>query len=484
MSSILVVDDETEICHFLQHLLGDKGHIVTLCKSGEEFDFLIKKQEFDLTFLDIRLPDRNGLDILQNLRVIQPACKVIVMTGYSTVKTAVEAIKLGANDFIEKPFDDINDIEKLTEQLLGDGFAPSQNEALELANRLGYFIGENFEMKQLYALAYKFAKKNVTVLIEGETGTGKEVLAHYIHCASMRQEYPYIAVNCGAISENLLESELFGHTKGAFTGAVKDRKGYFEQAGKGTLFLDEIGEASLTTQVKLLRVLETGEFMKVGGELSMRSQARLIAASHVNLQQAVVENTFREDLLYRLDVVKLVIPPLRDRLLDIPGFIYHYFKKHNLKLSFSEESIQFLCKYQWPGNVRELVNVIRRAAALAEGETTIITPKYLANKILEAANGSTLAEEAPFSTRPFETNPEVEFDQYLKQWQQEMSHIWESERNPNLEKALQMIKSLEAKTTEAFIKRTLRKTIGNRKEAAELLGITQRKLRYFLNEKK
>jgi two-component system NtrC family response regulator len=484
MSNIVVVDDEREICHFLSHLLSDKGHTVTLCTSGEDFDRVIGQQQFELAFLDVRLPDRNGLDLLQSLKILQPLCKVIVMTGYGTVKTAVEAIKLGANDFIEKPFDDIEDIEKLTEQLLSNGSASTLNSAHELARRLHFFIGNHKEMNQLYTLAHKLAQKNVTVLIEGETGTGKEVLAHFIHHASMRADYPFVGVNCGAISENLLESELFGHTKGAFTGAVKDRKGYFELAGKGTLFLDEIGEASLTTQVKLLRVLETGEFMKVGGEITKRSQARLIAASHVDLHQAAANGTFREDLLYRLDVVKLTIPPLRNRLEDIPLFIDYFLEQQGLKLSFAPDSIECLCSYSWPGNMRELVNVIKRAAALAEGETSLITPKYLPAKLITASHSFTPAHEIAVTSSAPDTSSRTEFDEYLRKWQQEMMNMWYTDAETNLHKVLDMIHSLETETAQAFIKKTLKKTMGNRKEAAELLGITMRKLRYYLNEKK
>lgn len=480
MSNILVVDDEKDICLFLHHLLSDKGHHVTLCTSRQEFDQAKGNQKYDLAFLDVRLPDGNGLDILKDIRAVQPLCKVVVMTGYSTVKTAVEAIKLGAYDFIEKPFDDIEDIEHLTERLLTDGALPSQDHVHDLAARMGCFIGQNREMNQLFSLAYKFAQKNVTILIEGETGTGKEVLAHFIHEASLRADYPFIGVNCGAISEHLLESELFGHTKGSFTGAAKDRKGYFELADKGTLFLDEIGEASLATQVKLLRVLETGEFMKVGGENVLRSKARLIAASHVDLSKAVTKNTFREDLLYRLDVVKLTIPPLRRRSHDIPLFIEDYLKRHELKLSFTEETLELLKNYSWPGNIRELVNVIKRAAALAEGETERINPEYLPPKITRHIQGALETAAAVSQSPPKKPG----FDSFLEQWEWEIREMWKSEDITELQLVLDRMKELESEAIRAFIEKSLRKTVGNRKETAELLGITMRKLRYYLNEKK
>jgi len=480
MAHILVVDDEKEICFFLNHLLSDKGHDVTLCTSGKDFDFIKENQTFDLAFLDVRLPDRTGLDILQDLKAIQPFCKVVIMTGYSTVKTAVDAIKLGAYDFIEKPFDDIEDIEHLTDRLLADEPISGLDHVHDLAARIGCFIGQNEEMNQLFSLAYKFAQKNVTVLIEGETGTGKEVLAHFIHHASLRTNYPFIGVNCGAISEHLLESELFGHTKGSFTGAAKDRKGYFELADKGTLFLDEIGEASLTTQVKLLRVLETGEYMKVGGENILRSKARLIAASHVNLHQAVSQGTFREDLLYRLDVVKLIIPPLRKRVHDIPLFIEDYVKKHRLSLSFTEETLELLKSYNWPGNLRELVNVIKRAAALAEGETERITPAFLPPKITAFNQGSVETAAALSTSVP----EQEEFDLFIDQWNREIKDLWFAEELTELQHVLDKIKLMETEVIHAFIDKSLKKTVGNRKEAVELLGITMRKLRYYLNEKK
>jgi len=475
MANILIVDDEQEIGHFLSYLLSEKGHTVTICTNGKDYDRIVVSQEFHLAFLDVRLPDCNGLDILQNLKNIHHMCKVIVMTCYANVKTAVDAIKLGANDFIEKPFDDIEEIEKLVDALLQNEPSTDLNNAREIATKMDFFMGTNKEMNQLYTLAYKFAQKNITVLIEGETGTGKEVLANFIHQASRRAGYPFVPVNCGAITESLLESELFGHTKGAFTGAVKDRKGYFELAGKGTLFLVEIGEASPTTQVKLLRVLETGEFIKVGGETTQLSQARVIAASHVNLHDAVAKGSFREDLLYRLDVVKLKIPPLREQLEDIPAFVNFYLNKLELDVSFDPETLACLCQYDWPGNIRELVNVIQRAVALAEGETTRITPNYLpANRFVSSTKSVEVEARKQI----------VEFDEYLRVWQEDILQMWKQDTDPSLPELLDKIKSFETIAAQAFIQKALRKTVGDRKVATKNLGISMRKLRYYLNEKK
>ncbi|WP_203362758.1 sigma-54 dependent transcriptional regulator [Bacillus sp. REN10] len=472
MAHILIIDDEIEVGRFLTHLLAEKGHQVTHGVSGSEFDQLVADQRFDLAFIDVRLPDRNGLDILRALRSAQPHCQSVIMTGYSTVKMAVEAIQIGASDFIEKPFVDITEIEKLAEQLIDTQLPSSHQEVLHIAKKLNCFIGNNPQMRQLFMLAYKFAQKNITVLIQGETGTGKEVLAHFIHEASKRAKEPFVGINCGAISESLLESELFGHTKGAFTGALKDRKGYFEVASKGTLFLDEVGEASASVQVKLLRVLETGEYMKVGSEITERTHTRLIAATHVDLHEAVKEKIFREDLLYRLDVIKLTIPPLRERKDDLPALIDFYFKQANVSLTFSQEAMSILCDYDWPGNVRELVNVLKRTIALADGEMTVIPPELLPEKLLRRP----VAASLPLPAANFET--------YVQTWQQQLLEAWHSPEETKLDDIQQKIKQLEREAMKAFIMKSLKETLGNRKEASKRLGISTRQLRYLLNEKK
>lgn len=309
--------------------------------------------------IDLKLPDSNGLQLFKQLKTKQPACKAIVMTGYSTVETAVEAIKLGASDYIEKPFDDIDQIENQIEQLISKDLTRDQDDIQKLAGSLGFIIGENEKMKHLLTIAYKIANKNVNVLIEGETGTGKEVLARFIHQASQREHQPFIGVNCGALSESLLESELFGHEKGAFTGATQLRKGLFEIASNGTLFLDEIAEASPQIQVKLLRIIETREFMRIGSEKVMRTNTRVLAASHANLVDAVKQRKFREDLLYRLNVVKLHLPTLRERKEEIPLLISYFLKKHaDSNVSFSKEAIELMQEHDWPENIRELLNII------------------------------------------------------------------------------------------------------------------------------
>jgi two-component system, NtrC family, response regulator len=314
------------------------------------------------------------------------------------------------------------------------------------------------------------------VLIEGETGTGKEVLAHFIHQASMRYDQPFIGINCGALSETLLESELFGHEKGAFTGALKEKKGIFEIANRGTLFLDEIGEASLATQVKLLRVLETGEYIRVGGETVRKTNTRIIAASHVNLSEAVKEKTFREDLLYRLDVVKLTLPPLRDRIDDLPVLIEHFLKKLNSTLTFSDDAILLMKQYQWPGNVRELFNVVKRAVTLAEGETMVITPHYLPEKIKTNMLSIPLNET--------KNNKEMDLESYLQNWTGYILSLWkEGNQRLDLKHVLDAVKDLEMQIGRFFVQKTLKETLGDKKEAAERLNITVRQLRYLLKEK-
>ena len=475
MKEILIIDDEPEIRHFLSYLLSQKGYRVTLCESGKDFERLLPELSVDLAMIDVKLPDASGLDILKQLKQAIPYCQTIIMTGYSTVKTAIEAIKLGANDYIEKPFDSIDELEGLLDHLLNYHHAPSAHETHLLADELGLVVGESKGMHHLLTLAYKIARKNINVLIEGETGSGKDVLARFIHHASHRSEYPFIAINCGALSESLLESELFGHEKGAFTGAFKERKGVFEIADRGTLFLDEIAEASPATQVKLLRTIETGEYMRIGDEALRRTNTRIIAASHADLAAAVKENTFREDLLYRLDVVKLTIPPLRERKQDIPLFLKHFLKQHNTSLSFSDEAIEQMMKYPWPGNIRELANVVKRAVTLAEDETAMITPHYLPEKIRH------------YSPEPSVISPDKcegsVLESYLEEWTEEMLRLWNHDCEVNLDEVLLHVKALEVEVGKAFVSKTINETMGNRKAAAEKLKISTRQLRYLLSEK-
>lgn len=342
-----------------------------------------------------------------------------------------------------------------------------------LAKKSGIVTGNSETMNRLLALAYKIAPKHINVLIEGETGTGKELLAHFVHQASKRNEQPFIGINCGALSDTLLENELFGHDKGAFTGAVKERKGVFELAGRGTLFLDEIGEASLSTQVKLLRILETGEFMRVGGEKVQKTNTRIISATHVDLAEAVKSKTFREDLLYRLDVVKLVIPPLRERKEDIQLITKQLLEQAGTVFQLSAETAAIFEQYDWPGNVRELSNVIKRALTIMDEDSRIITPKHLPEK-MRIGKPHLVEKKQP---------EEEDFEEYMQQWTDNMIAVWKSEDKVEMEMILHNVKELEREIGRAFVMKMLRATIGNRQDAAKRLNISMRKLRYLLNEK-
>jgi two-component system NtrC family response regulator len=480
MTNLLIVDDEKEVGNFLAHLFTLKGYSVKVVNSGKEFSGIdFTRTIFHAAMIDLKLPDADGLSLLQILKKHQPSCKAIIMTGYSTIHTAVEAMKLGASDYIEKPFDDIDLLEKQIDHLLISTVNSTQQDINDLASKIGLVIGQNQEMNQLMHTAYKVARKNVIVLIEGETGTGKEVIARFLHEASGRNKEPFIGVNCGAISESLLESELFGHEKGAFTGAIHQRKGLFEIADKGTLFLDEVAEASPAIQVKLLRVLETREYMRVGSESTLFTNTRLIAASNKNLLEAVQKSNFREDLFYRLNVVHLKIPPLRERREDIPLLIQHLLArdKHH-SITFSADSLKVLKDYKWPGNIRELANFVTRAITLSDTADGIITPTSLT---LPKNVGCTFQMQTGDQITRKESEGAIE--EYLHNWVKEILLAFEQQEEIDLEEVLANMKHLESEVGKAFIKKTLKDTLGNRKETAKRLQISMRKLRYLLNEK-
>lgn len=405
--SVFIIDDEVEVGTFFRRLLERKGYRVTVANNGSQALAEMEAHGFNVAMVDLKLPDSDGLTLLKEIKTRQPDCEVIIMTGYSTTKTAVKAIQLGAFDYIDKPFEDISEVESLIEKALQyslhtqEGKGGARPEWAEVTDSMGFLVGSTQKMNRMVTIAHKIAQKNINVLIQGETGTGKEVLARFIHAASSRNDKIFIPINCGALPENLLESELFGHERGAFTGATVQRKGIFEMANQGTLFLDEIGEASLSIQVKLLRVLETGEFLRVGGEKTIKTDVRIIAATHRDLEQDVKDKTFREDLFYRLDVVRLVVPPLRERREDLPLLLKHFIKKCESSnywqcLEFSPETMHLLVSYGWPGNIRELANSMEQAAALCEDG--LILPSHLSEKILSHAGGGTapkgLSEES------------------------------------------------------------------------------------------
>src|SRR5512138_2544842 len=401
---ILIIDDEADVCSFFRRLLTKKGYAVTTATNKPEALAALAGSRFGVAMVDLKLPDTDGLTLLKEIKARQPACEVIIMTGYSTVKTAVTAMQQGAYEYLEKPFDDIGEIEALIARAASQGDPERQGvqtreEWADVAAGVGFQVGSSPLMKRLVSLAYKVAGKNINVLIQGKTGTGKEVLSRFIHAASNRAEAAFIPVNCGALPENLLESELFGHERGAFTGANQTRRGIFELANHGTLLLDEIGDASPMIQVKLLRVLETGEFMRVGGERPIKTDVRVIAATNVDLEEAIREKTFREDLFYRLNVVRLEIPPLQQRSEDIPLLAEHFGRLFNPQARLSPGALRLLQNHGWPGNIRELANVMRRAVVMCPDDT--ILPSHLNHRFQTVATAATASAPDACGTSDF-----------------------------------------------------------------------------------
>ncbi|MGD0625624.1 MAG: sigma-54 dependent transcriptional regulator [Thermodesulfobacteriota bacterium] len=379
MRKILIVDDELGVRDSLR-MIFKKDYQVILAGSSKEAWEKIQKEEPDLIFLDIIMPEKDGMEMLKEIRQIQPLTPVVMLTATKMVKTAVEAMKLGAYDYINKPFD-VEELMLLAEKALESRDLKIENRRLqeEVAERYRFdnIIGKSKEMREIYSTIRQIAEKNSTVLIHGESGTGKELVARAIHYNSLRKDKPFVAVNCAAIPETLIESELFGHEKGAFTDAQSRRIGHFELAHQGTLFLDEVSELSLPTQAKILRSLQEREFVRVGGMKTVSVDVRLISATNKNLEEMMARGAFRSDLYYRINVVPLTIPPLRKRKEDILLLVQHFLDKHAApgKKNISPEAMDILVAYDWPGNVRELENIIERIVVLTNVET--ISPNEL-----------------------------------------------------------------------------------------------------------
>ena len=383
MSSILVVDDEKSLRDFLTIMLENEGYVVQTASSGEKAIKLAHETAFDLVLTDFRMKRADGIEVLEAVKSYNPDTPVVLMTAYASAETAVEAMKKGAYDYIAKPFK-IEDLQIIVKNAIEKKILSDQNQYLKSAldDKYGFtnFIGRSQVMKNIFKLIEKVADSNATVLIGGESGTGKELVAKAIHFNGARKNYPFISVNCGAVPENLLESELFGHEKGAFTSADSTKIGLMETANKGSFFLDEVGEAPLNIQVKLLRVLQEREIMRVGGNKSIGVDLRIIAASNLDLAKAVKNKTFREDMYYRLNVIPIELPPLRDRKEDIPLLIDYFLKKYNEERQSDNkirgvhpDALSLMEKYSWPGNVRELENVIERAVVLEPGEVVQVS---------------------------------------------------------------------------------------------------------------
>jgi DNA-binding NtrC family response regulator len=397
-AKVLVVDDEAIVRESLRDWLSDIGHQVLTAENGPQALEIIQKEEPRIVITDLVMPGMDGIELLKRVKAISPSTEVIVITAYGSIPTAITAMREGAYDYIEKPFCPERAellIEKLTEhqRLLEENIALQHK--LEERYRFENIIAKSPRMQQVIEVIKVVAKSHATVLITGETGTGKELVAQAIHSQSHRRGKPFIAISCAALPESLLESELFGHEKGSFTGAYAQKKGKFEVANRGTLFLDEIGEMSTNIQVHLLRVLEEKEFTRVGGNEPIKVDVRVISATNRDMKQALAKGQFREDLYYRLNVVNIELPPLRERKEDIILLARHFLKKFALEndkevSGFSAEATDFLLKYDWPGNVREMENAIERAIILAQNP--VIEVSDLSQQDLVAAGATSAAK--------------------------------------------------------------------------------------------
>lgn len=441
---ILIVDDELSICEILSYILTQRGYETTTAQCGADALIALEKNNFDLLVQDLKLPDIHGLELLKQIKQKYPDLTTIIITAFSDWQMAVEAMKLGAFNYIRKPFDNENIVNVIRRAIFQKSLKNSDNKHMDKYSKI---IGNTIEIEKVKNLIQRIAPTDVTAIIYGESGVGKELVARAIHNFSSRQENVFISINCGALVESLLESELFGHKKGAFTGAIQNKKGLLEIANEGSIFLDEIGEMSLQTQVKFLRVLENREFIPVGGTSPQKTDVRFISATNRNLYTLVQKGEFREDLYYRLNVIPLTVPPLRERKEDIPLLAGYFLASHIRQINrnvtgFSPEAIELLYEYDWPGNIRELSNVIQRTVVLCEGNIIQKVDLEIQNKVQNANH--------------FPNLPEQGFD---------------------LEKQLIKVECF-------YIKEALDKTEGNLTKAAKILNMSFRSLRYKVKKYK
>jgi two-component system NtrC family response regulator len=378
--TILVVEDEPVQLESLAGFLTKQGYRVLKAANPENALVTVRENAVDIVLSDFKMPRMSGVELLEAIKEINPSVQVIIMTAYGTVESAIEAMKLGAADYITKPID-LYRLQVLIRNIVERKQLVSENRLLrqQLSERFSVegIISESSGMSRVLNVAGRVADSNASVLITGETGTGKELIAKSVHFSGSRHDKPFVAVNCAALPDNLLESELFGHEKGAYTGADRQRKGRFETADGGTLFIDEVGEIPLSLQVKLLRVLQEKTFERIGSSTPLKANARIVAATNRDLEAMVREGTFRQDLFYRLNVVSIRIPPLRDRREDIPPlaelFVRRFASENNKRIAgISREAMDTLMKYSYPGNVRELENIIQQSVVLSRGETIMV----------------------------------------------------------------------------------------------------------------
>ncbi|MCA9735281.1 sigma-54-dependent Fis family transcriptional regulator [candidate division KSB1 bacterium] len=405
MSNILVVDDLKSTTDAVAQIVTARAHQAFCSATAEDAFAVFKHTPIDVIITDMKLPEKSGLDLLRQVREIDADVPIIVMTAFGTVKNAVDAMKWGAFDYLTKPVS-LEELEVKLDKALQQRNLALKNQKLRLENdylreevhqHFSQIIGRSQEMQRIYSLVKRVASANSPVLILGESGTGKELIAHAIHNNSERKEKPFIKVNCAALAENLLESELFGHEKGAFTNAIRQKPGRFEIAANGTIFLDEIGEISPALQVKLLRVLQEKEFERVGGTDTLPMNARIIAATNLDLEQEIRNKNFREDLYYRLNVVSIHLPPLHQRADDIPELINHFIRKYSEETGknidgITPQATKCLLNYSWPGNIRELENIIERAIVLTA--TTQIDVDDLPAHLMQSFDENLLTELA------------------------------------------------------------------------------------------
>jgi two-component system response regulator PilR (NtrC family) len=451
MNQILIVDDEQSMLDFLTLMLQKEGYDIITANDGAKAKEFIKKEKLDLIISDIKMPDIDGIELLKYIKEINPGATVILITAYASTKTAIQALKLGAYDYISKPFD-IDELKIIIEKALEKKRLTEEVSYLkrELAEKHSFanIIGKSKKMKELFQIIEKVASSNATVLIAGESGTGKELVAQAIHYNSPRQNKRFVSVNCGALPPDLLESELFGYMKGAFTGAVRNKEGLFEVAHDGTILLDEISEMSPQMQVKLLRVLQERNIRRLGGTEEIRVDVRVIASTNRDLQKHVLSGAFREDLFYRINVIQIKIPPLRERKADILPLVEHFLQKYCKEMgkdinSMNDEARNCLLTYHWPGNVRELENAIEAAVALTSEK--IITVDKLPQSINKSHK---VVDDSQFRLRNNEFDLEEHLDQLRKQ----------------------------------FIISALQNAEGVQRKAAELLHMSSRSFRYFVKK--